>query len=341
MSKFDEQFEFRLARVDEIDKIMEFFRKYWGKDNHILTVNRPFFEYEFKKGDRLGNFLAFEKETGNIAAAQGIYFYSADHVPGESSMSAGMLLANPECKVPFIGVETLKRMFEELKPRSFVGAGLNMNTAGPLYQRVLHYDVRRMKHFYILSAREEYRVAIIKKKTAKRIVRKMQGSLTKVRTAEELYRSFDDNAFRKRKPYKDKWYVTHRYFEHPVYVYQVFLAGSRTAIVGRELDVDGTRIFRIVDILGDVNTVASLGGEFERLIEENDYEYIDLYESGMEDEVLLSAGFTERIENDVNVIPNYFEPYERRNIENYVVRSDAGALCFKADGDQDRPNYVR
>lgn len=341
MSKFDEQFEFRLARVDEIDGIMEFYRKYWGKENHILTVNRPFFEYEFRKGNRLGYFLAIEKETGNIAAAHGVYFYTADYVPGKSDMSSGMLLANPECKVPFIGVETLKRMFEELKPRAYVASGLNMNTAGPLYRRVLHYDVRRMKHFYILSDREEYKVAKIQKKTVRRVVENAQGSLTEARTAEELYKIFDDNAFQKRKPYKDRWYVTHRYFEHPVYEYQVFLAGSRTAIVGRELDVDGTRIFRIVDILGEVNTVASLGGEFERLIKENNYEYIDLYELGMEDEVLLSAGFTERIENDVNVIPNYFEPYERRNMENYVVRLDTESLCFKADGDQDRPNYVR
>lgn len=341
MGKFDELFEFRMAKVDEIDKIMEFCRKYWGNENHILAVNRPFFEYEFRKGDRLGYFLAIEKETGNIAAAEGVYFYSADHVPGKSDISSGMLLANPECRVPFIGVELLKRMAEQLEPRAYVAAGLNMSTAGPLFQRVLHYDVRRMKHFYILSDRQEYKIAIIQKKTAKRVMEKAQVGLTAVKTAEELYRIFDDSAFQTRKPYKDKWYVTHRYFEHPVYEYQVFLAGNRTAIVGRELDVDGAKIFRIVDILGEVNTVASLGGEFERLMGENDYEYIDLYELGMEDEILLSAGFTERVENDVNIIPNYFEPYERRNIENYVVRLDTESLCFKADGDQDRPNYAR
>lgn len=341
MSKFDELFEFRLARVDEIDKIMEFNRKYWKKENHILAVNRSFFEYEFKKGNRLGYFLAVEKETGNIAAAEGIYFYSADHVPGESDMSGGMFLANPECKIPFIGVELMKRKFEQLKPRAYVGPGVNMSTGGVLIRRVLHQDVRRMKHFYILSDREEYRVAKIQKKTVRCVMGITQSSLAKMNTVEELYKSFDDCAFKKRKPYKDKWYVTHRYFEHPVYEYQVFLSGSETAIVGREIDVNGTKIFRIVDILGEVNKVALLGREFKRLIEENNYEYIDLYELGMEDENLLSAGFIERAENDINIIPNYFEPYECRNVEVYVQRLDTEVPCFKADGDQDRPNYTR
>lgn len=338
MSKFDKLFEFRLARVEEIDKIMEFNRNYWGKENHILAVDRSFFEYEFKKENRLGYFLAVEKETGNIVAAEGIYFYSADYVLGESDMSSGMFLANPECKVPLIGVELMKRKFEQLKPRAFVGPGVNMNTSGLLYQRVLHQDVRRMKHFYILSDREEYKVAKIQRKTARHVMGKTQSSFIKMKTAGELYKIFDDNAFRERKPYKDKWYVTHRYFEHPVYEYQVFLAGSQTAIVGREIDVNDTKIFRIVDILGEVNKVASLGEEFARLMEENNYEYIDLYELGMEDEDLLSAGFIERIENDSNIIPNYFEPYECRNVEIYVQRLDTEVLCFKADGDQDRPN---
>ena len=200
MSKFDELFEFRLARVDEIDKIMEFNRKFWGKKDHILAVNKSFFEYEFKKDERVGYFLAVEKQSGEIAAAEGVYFYAENFTPGESDMSSGMFLANPECKVPLVGVELMKRKFEQLKPRAFVGPGVNMSTSGPLYKRALHQDVRRMNHFYILADKENYRVARIKNKIIHEYANYNQIGLTEVNSAEALYSEFDDNLFKGRKP---------------------------------------------------------------------------------------------------------------------------------------------
>lgn len=338
MNRFDDLFEFRLAHIDEIDKIMDFNRKYWGKPNHILAVNRKFFEYEFRKGDRLGYFLAVEKETGNIVAAEGVYFYSAEHIPGKTDMSSGMFLANPECKVPLIGVELMKRKFEMLKPRAFVGPGVNMSTSGPLYKYILHQDVRRMRHFYILSDRQTYNIAKIEKKKIKTDISEHRIDLKQVLSAEEMYDIFNDDLFKDRKPYKDKWYVTHRYFEHPVYQYKIYVAGNDCVVIGREITVNETKIFRIVDILGDADNVAYLHGGFVKLLDKNNYEYIDLYELGMSDAALLLGGFVEREENDVNIIPNYFEPYECKNVEIYTQRLDISVFCFKADGDQDRPN---
>lgn len=43
-------------------------------------------------------------------------------------------------------------------------------------------------------------------------------------------------------------------------------------------------------------------------------------------------------ENDTNIIPNYFSPYVAENIDIYVGAKYKGAVFFKADGDQDRPN---
>ena len=54
----------------------------------------------------------------------------------------------------------------------------------------------------------------------------------------------------------------------------------------------------------------------------------------------MSAGFCERTENDSNIIPNYFSPYEQRNIEIYVSGNINDGLFCKADGDQDRPNWA-
>ena len=342
MNKYDDLFEFRLANVEEIDKIMEFNRMYWGKPNHILATNKEFFEYEFRKDDRVGYFLALDKNTGDIAAAEGIYFYSENHIPGKSDMSSGMFLANPECRIPLVGCELMKRKFLQLQPRSFVGPGVNMDTSGALYQRLLHYEVERMRHFYILSDKNEYVIAKIAQKKQSKITEKLQLKLQIVKSPDELYANFNDDAYKKQKPYKDRWYVTHRYFEHPKYTYKTFCCGNSAVIVGREISVGVAKVFRIVDILGDTSCIAHVGNALKELINENDYEYIDLYENRLDAKILMAAGFVERTEVDSNIVPNYFEPYECKNIEVYTqfLGGDTDSRCFKGDGDQDRPNYI-
>lgn len=339
MNKFDEMFEFRLAQINEIDKIMEFYRKYWAKKDHLLAINKAFFEYEFRKDDRLGYFLAIEKATGEIVAAEGVYFYSAKHIPGETDMSTGMFLANPECKVPLIGIECMKRSIKQLKPRAYVGPGVNMHTAGALYKK-MNWDVKRMNHFYILSEALTYNIAKIKEKRESQQYYGKQIALKKISSVEELYNNFNEDVYKKQKPYKDRWYITHRYFSHPVYQYQVFLAGEETVIVGREIVINGSKVFRIVDILGNEKNIALLGRAFKDFIQRNNYEYIDLYELGVCKDFLMRGGFIERKENDVNIIPNYFEPYECKNVEIYALRWGPDMVCFKADGDQDRPSIL-
>ena len=39
-----------------------------------------------------------------------------------------------------------------------------------------------------------------------------------------------------------------------------------------------------------------------------------------------------------NIIPNYFSPFIRENIDIYIRYNDDSTRFFKADGDQDRPN---
>jgi len=340
MNTFDENFEFRLANVSEVKKIMEFIRNYWPKKNHILGTNEKFFRYEFCNEDRIGYYLAINKKTGEIVAGEGQYFYSEVHIPGKTDFSSGMFLSNPNCKVPLIGIELMKRKFEDLKPRAFVGPGVNMNTSGQLYLRKLKQKVKRMKHFYILSDKDDYKIASIKEKKILKFTSQNQLNMNEIDSIESLYKQFDNSLFKGRKPYKDRWYINKRYFEHPSYKYKVFCVGNSTAIVFRDITVNDQKISRIVDILGDVGQIAFIGRDLRRFIEKNNYEYIDFYELGIDESLIAKAGFAERTENDVNIIPNYFEPYECRNVEIFVQCIDDDTLCFKADGDQDRPNHI-
>ena len=68
-------------------------------------------------------------------------------------------------------------------------------------------------------------------------------------------------------------------------------------------------------------------------------EYMDCYNAGIPADVWLAAGFTERVEGDGCIIPNYLTPPVHENTEYYYFTNKPESfVLFKADGDQDRPN---
>ena len=73
-------------------------------------------------------------------------------------------------------------------------------------------------------------------------------------------------------------------------------------------------------------------------MKQNSCEYVDIYAYGFTTELMEKAGFCERMEEDENIIPNYFEPFEQRNIELWMMRPEVdGLILMRGDGDQDRP----
>lgn len=340
MNQFDDYFEFRLARKDEVSRIMEFIRMYWGNPNHILATDEDFFRYEYCPQGKPDVYLAVEKKSGLIAAIHCLYFYSKEHQPDRTDMSTGMFLANPTIRVPFVGIELHKRVLDTLRPRSYISPGVNLTTSAPLLRRFLKHKVERMCQFYLLGNVQDYKIAhIVNRENVDNPLCEIQIDLKEYHTAEELYAAFDDKSFQQRMPYKDPWYVERRYFHHPIYQYRLFGIAEKAVLVCRELEAEGRKLLRIVDILGDPSQLRYVGKSLRNLVDQNGYEYLDLYEQKMNDEDLLLAGFTERMENDENIIPNYFEPFVRENIEIWVNRRDESSFCFKADGDQDRPNH--
>ena len=81
LNSYDEQYEFRVANINDIEKIMEFIDSHWKK-GHIMAINREFFEYEFLEDDGTVNFiLAIDKNKRTIECLNG--FLKASHVEKE------------------------------------------------------------------------------------------------------------------------------------------------------------------------------------------------------------------------------------------------------------------
>ncbi|EMZ38195.1 hypothetical protein [Helicobacter bilis] len=342
-TKFDELYEIRLATPNDIDNIMAFLKEYWDK-NHILAVNRDFFEYEFRVGDRVNYILAVNRQTGKIDACEGIYIYSkGDDDTEPFDMSGGMFRTSPNALLPFLGLEILyrKRFMMSVKMRSYIGIGAKKETTYILTKKYFKDDmVGRLDHFYRLNDKKEYKIARITHKTILDIESKDQAELVLFRDFKQMYEVFDNESFKKHNPYKSPWYINKRYFNNPVFTYKLYGLESSLVLVCREVAYNGARVLRIVDILGDREQFHRAGQALDMLMKQNDYEYIDLYQKNMDREGLKRAGFVERLEDDINIIPSWFSPYAAKNIEIYYHAYGENLYMFKADGDMDRPCSV-
>ena len=77
------------------------------------------------------------------------------------------------------------------------------------------------------------------------------------------------------------------------------------------------------------------------MIKKYSAEYIDFYSYGIDEKYIIEAGFINRRKYKNLVIPEYFEPYIKKNIDlmyGYINKTKKKVKIFKGDGDRDRPN---
>lgn len=340
MSKIDDLVTFTGATLDDVDEIMGFIKKYWN-ENHILANDKEFFLYEFKNGDKLNYFLARSKEDGKILASLAMYPTCLEPDTPVMDMSSGMFKVADDCKIPMIGTEMLRRSRDYYNVRNYTGNGANPKTALIVAERALKEKCGKLKHYYMLADIDEYHIATINEKRILKIEADEQKVLYKIQTIEEFTERIDEQEYLNRVPYKDLKYIKKRYFDHPIYDYVMYGIEGKAVLVTREVHEGDRKILRIVDILGNPEMIRFVGKSLRKLSDSNSYEYIDIYEYGIADDAMSKAGFVMLKDDDKNIIPNYFEPFVRSNVDIYFHCNYDNPYVFKADGDQDRPNRRR
>jgi hypothetical protein len=168
-------------------------------------------------------------------------------------------------------------------------------------------------------------------------------SIRKANTFQELEINSTEKMFSEDNvPFKSKEYIAKRYFNHPAYEYMVYIVHedmkkADTAIVLRIQECNDSKALRVIDVLGDFAKLGKVTRCVENLAKQVGAEYIDMYELGLDDSMLLEAGWLE-VGKDGNIIPNYFAPYTQCNVDINISTTDEKIVLFKGDGDQDRPN---
>lgn len=344
MNKYDVRYDIRLAKISDTDDIMHFIGEYW-RNGHIMSRDKKLFKYEYADGDYLNFVLAIDKNNKLIEGIFGFIKCSNTKDAKKKDIWGSMWKVNDlHDNIPFLGVELAKRVFTLTGCRTQIGNGANPNTTVPLRRLFFGDRVVKMKQYYLLNSYiDDYKIALIKDKGNEvTISTQNETTLQEFHSIDEVKNLFDIESIEVI-PYKDIWYVNKRYFCHPYYKYFVYGLADTTGKIGalimaRVLECNGRKVFRIVDYIGNQELFAGLSKQFQKLIDDNDFEYIDFYTYGFDEESISKAGFKLRSDDDPNVIPNYFEPFLRKNVDIWAHYKLDGTLFFKADGDQDRPN---
>ncbi len=335
---YDEKYDIRLAKETDIKKIMNFIDKHWKK-NHILSQNKDFFEYQHKESNNVNYIIALDKFSKEIEGILG-FIYSSNTVGKRDIWGAIWKVRDDHKNTPFLGVELKKRLKDYIDYRYMLGIGANPNTTIKIMDKIFKCYCGKMQHFYMLSKKSTYSVAVVLNyRESDKTIYKPQ-IVQNIKNIDELNEKF---AFEccNQIPYKDNWYINHRYFKHPVYHYDIYGIGDfkdsySALIVCREIVCNGVKILRIIDYIGEQKSFSGLAYFFEN--KTNEYEYIDMYCSGLEKQYIEEAGFVELDKDDSNIIPNNFEPLELVNRDIWIYSSEPSCIFFKGDGDQDRPS---
>ena len=346
MPNFDDKYEIRQANINDIPLIMNYIEEDW-RSGHIMARNRDFFEYEFLESDNSVNVVvAIDKETGRIDGMIG-YLYSSN-TPGKKDVW-GSIWKVRDGSVSLLGAEIMRRMEIISGCRYNLGTGANPKTNIPIMRVMFRRTADKMKQYYRLSPRaiDDYKIAKISYEPD--IVAGGQSesdsnySVERIIDADILKTFFESSVCQTAIPYKDLWYVKKKFFDHPINDYEVY--GIRNTndyeaiFVLRRQMANERMCIRMVEYIGDMSAIKHTNSYWDKLFADNeDMEYVDFYCLGMNDADMSMAGFSVRKDEDDNIIPNYFNPFCRENIDIWVHYPVPGVIFTKADGDQDRPS---
>ncbi len=310
-------------KESERENLFEFLEENWNI-NHIYLKDKDYFEYEFSDNS---NFVLVKKDD-KIVAILGYFDY-------DNKGDIFTVIWKSSGKTDD-GLKCLQFLLNA-GYKSVSSCGINKRTI-PIYE-FFGINTGRLKHFYILNQEiEEYKIAKISKKDIKKVKYEKVNDVIEVNNIDGLLNLKNYNF------YKSPEYFNKRYFKHPYYKYHILVKSKKTnsILVYRIVKENGESCIRIMDFLGNEKGFNELANYLVEKMFQEKHEYIDIYETGLEDSTLKNMGFIERTEDDINIIPNYFEPFVQKNIEIYYMSNCKDKFrMFKGDGDQDRPSIVK
>ena len=317
------------CRPEDIEDVIRFLDQHW-KAGHVLTRCRALLDWQHRDRDGGGYSFVLARRREDHALL-GVLGYLATRQFDASLAKDNVVWltiwkVRDDAGIPGLGLALLQ-FLTGCEPHAAIGAlGLNPGTL-PIY-RQLGYRVGELDHYVAPAS-----TATNQRLATRRLVR------------DDEFQTLERLPLRAGVPVKTAEYLRARYARHPVYAYVItaLLEDGRPVgvLVTRPAEHDGRRALRIVDFLGSDSLLARTGPVVQGLLADLGADYADVYNTGIDRAVFERAGFRRIDPDGPEIVPDHFEPFERRNVRLWFSLSGApDAVLFKGDSDQDRPNRV-
>jgi hypothetical protein len=361
----------RFATPSDQDRLVDFIGAHWSS-THIFTQRPDVFAWQHEQSDgRLNMVFAEESREapdadvlGQAAPEPPIVLAVLGFIPmgrfdaelGDRDLMLAIWKVRETGVPPGVGLRLLKFLRRELDPRMIAAIGTSQ-IVRPIYE-VLGYTVGALRQAALFNPDPARTLTVSSGFPAGGAQRDrstpQSASVSLValdHAASNEMVSAIDRIGGAGIPSKSWVYITERYLRHPWYRYEVCLVEvdreAEAVVVWRRVEVGNTSVLRIVDVIGPTGWFRNARPAFERVVADAAAEYIDLVHLGVDLDDLRKGGFVEASEHPGSVLPNYFSPFEQRNVEielAYKVlapdEADVPVRLFRADSDQDRPNNM-
>lgn len=341
MEAVGNKYDIRFCRAEEKSLIMRFIDEDWRK-NHVLSQWGDLLDWQYldPQEDRYNFVAAVNRESGSLDGLLGfIPTYHYDRaLRDEVHLWTAIEKVNRErSKRPFLGLEMRQFLYSRLEPVSTGAVGIN-DEVKKLYE-AMGFRTGTLSHYYLANPDvSEYRLLVPEGDRKEPMPEGSGCRVEALPSADAVPESFFLGY-----PVKSREYIQNRYLSHPFYKYHLLGTYKDTelvfAFVVRVAEYAESCCLRILDVYGSPGSAGNMNKAFVDLLQEFEAEYLDVYFSGLAGEMFLNLGFKERGEA---VVPNYFEPFVRKNVDlMFAVKTDVeGYRIFKGDSDQDRPNLI-
>ena len=331
---------------DEGPVLMQFIDEHWGA-GHVLARHRDLLDsqhYDVAR-ERYNFVVARSDASDDFLGVLG--FIPTDRYDATLTDSNVIWLAlwkvRDNAGISGLGLALHAFLLRNVRHIAVGTVGINAEVER-LY-RALRYETGVMAHYYRSNPMvDDFRIAVNPRLGAD------DTGATHKRIAPIDATSLFDTPMKKRDlvvPNKTVRYLVAKYANHPFYHYEfytIFDTGSIDAVfVVRKIEQHQRRVIRIIDFVGEAAAWRGCGASLGEIVVSNNAEYIDFLTAGFDESALRSAGFVPVSPNDQTIIPNYFEPFEQRNVElRYAVKLNTPGVfrLVKGDADQERPNAL-
>lgn len=322
----------RFANENDIPDIMTFIDDYWRK-GHILSRDRKLFEFQY----------CWEKEVSFvISGTEGKITGVLGFIPYDQE-NRDVTLAiwkTVKTKNTMLGISILNYLRENGNVRTLSAPGINPKTIA-IY-KFLGLGTGIMRHWYRLRDISGFKIAKVADREIPNYLQSSGLSISCISDFDQAVNEFgiETCLVRKHQLRKSTAFVERRYFRHPAFEYIKYglkLGEAKLFVVFRVQPCNNSFVLRLIDAIGDQILLQYFSEKIDELLEQYKCEYVDCYEAGVEDSVFLRGGW-KRVLDSGNIMPDYFAPFEQRNIDIYYMSEIDNVILFKGDGDMDRPN---